>query len=301
MDLNRISLFVRVVETESFTAAAASLGLPKSSVSRGVARLEEDLGVRLLQRTTRKLSLTDAGRAYFNGVREAMQGLDEATGIVKEMGTEPQGLIRLTAPPDLGATLAEILARFLRRYPKISFELSLVSRTVNLVEEGFDLAIRAGRLQDSSLVARKVGSSEVGLFASPSYLKRRGKPKVLADLAEHECVLYRSKGSKATWRLSGPAGDESVEVRGVVSADEMSFVRQAVVAGLGIGLVPAELVAATADRKGILATPPAGAVRLFSDYAMRGGAVYVVAPTSHYQPARVTLFRDFLIENLRFD
>src|SRR4051812_30453253 len=112
MDLNRIAVFVRVVETESFTAAASALGLPKSSVSRGVSKLEEELGVRLLQRTTRKLSLTDAGRSYFHGVREAMQGLDQATGLVKEMGTEPQGLIRVTAPPDVGAALAEVVSRF---------------------------------------------------------------------------------------------------------------------------------------------------------------------------------------------
>jgi DNA-binding transcriptional LysR family regulator len=293
MDLNRISLFVRVVETESFTAAAASLGLPKSSVSRGVARLEEDLGVRLLQRTTRKLSLTDAGRAYFTGVREAMQGLDEATGLVQEMGTEPSGLIRITTPPDLGPTLADLLARFLRRYPRISLELSLVSRTVDLVEEGFDLAIRAGRLSDSSLVARKIAPSDVGLFAAPSYLKRRGKPKTLADLAEHDCVLYRGKAGKMTWRLNGPDGDESVEVKGVVSADEMSFCRRMVLAGVGIGLIPTTGLSWTPSR--------GGAVRILPEYALRGGALYIVAPSSRYQPARVTLLRDFLIENLRVE
>src|SRR5437868_1024897 len=145
MDLNRVAVFVRVVETSSFTAAAHSLGLRKSSVSRGVSRLEDELGVRLLDRTTRKLTLTDAGRAYFDRVREALSFVNDATADVQEMGQEPQGTVRITAVPVFAENfLADILARFVRRYPKIKIELVLTSRSIDLVEAGIDIAVRAG-------------------------------------------------------------------------------------------------------------------------------------------------------------
>src|SRR5258706_10135771 len=165
MDLNRLALFVRVVDTGSFTGAAAALGMRKSSVSRGVARLEEELGVRLLHRTTRKLTLTDAGRSYVERVRESIEGVDEATAAVRELGHEPQGLVRVTAVPEFAQRgLADLVVRFLRRHPKISIELVLTSRTVDLVEEKIDIAIRAGVLRDSTLVGRKIMATELQLF-----------------------------------------------------------------------------------------------------------------------------------------
>src|SRR6185295_17611582 len=213
MDLNRLAIFVRVVEASSFTGAARALGLRKSSVSRGVTRLEEELGVRLLHRTTRSLALTDAGRVYFDSVREALSGVEEATAGVKEMGHEPQGTIRVTAVPDFAATfLAPLVSRFVRRYPKIHVDLVLTSRSVDLIDEGIDIAVRGGKLKDSSLVARKIFNTDLQLFAAPSYLRRRGVPKRLRDLTAHDFLLYRPEGGKNTLRLSGPKGDETVEV-----------------------------------------------------------------------------------------
>lgn len=291
MDLNHISVFLRVVEAESFTAAAAALGLPKSSVSRSVAKLEEELGVRLLQRTTRKLNLTDAGRAYFDRARAAMTGLDDAGTAVRDMGKHARGTVRVSAPVDVGViALADIVARFVRRYPQIHVDLSLTGRLVDLVEEGFDLAVRAGKLESSSLIARKIGSTELALYAAHGYVRRRGRPRSLGDLAEHDCVLFRGHAGKATWQLTGPNGEEKIEVTGPINVDEMSFVRSAVIAGLGIGLVPIFLCPNEVEKNEL--------VRVLPEYSHRAGALYVVSPPIRYEPARVTLFREFLVTSL---
>jgi DNA-binding transcriptional LysR family regulator len=291
MDLNLVSMFVQVVERGSFTAAASQLGLRKSSISRGVARLEEDLGVRLLHRTTRRLNLTEAGSAYFARVRDVTSSIDEATSEVREMGHEPRGMVRITAVPDSGSSvLADIIARFVRQYPKIRVELVLTSRSVDLVEEGIDLALRAGVLRDSPLIARKIGPTDLGLFAAPAYVRRRGKPKALRDLGQHDCVLYRPEAGKNVWRLTGPKGEASVEVTGPIGTDDMSFNAHAVAAGAGIGLLPTVL-AANGLEHGKL-------TRVLPDYAVTGGAVYIVSPPSRHQLARVRLLRDFMASAL---
>src|SRR5450432_373236 len=295
MDLNHVAVFVRVVELESFTAAANQLGLPKSSVSRTVSRLEEDLGVRLLQRTTRKLHLTDAGHAYFDRARVALTGLEEAASAATDSSTVPRGVVRVTAPNDLGVlNLADIVLRFTRKYPEVHIELSLTSRFVDLVAEGFDLAVRAGKLTDSTLVARKIGSDSLGIFAAASYLKEFGRPKTLAELAAHRCVLFHAKNGKADWRLVGPNGEESVTVRGPVNVvDEMAFAQQAVVVGLGIGLLP--LVGTRLRAPGRDALP---VVRILPEYSAGGAGLHVVTPSVRFQSAAVTAFRDFLIAEL---
>jgi DNA-binding transcriptional LysR family regulator len=193
IDLNDVATFVRVADGGGFTAAANALGVPKSTVSRSLARLERVLGVRLVHRTTRALALTEAGRAYYDRVRGAVLGVAEATADVVDLGTEPRGSIRVTTPVDVGQVLlAEVVAGFVQRYPQVHFEVTLTSRIVDLVAEGFDLALRASELRDSSLVARRIGNTGMGLFASPAYLKRRGTPKAVADLASHEFIRFRS-------------------------------------------------------------------------------------------------------------
>jgi len=291
VDLNRITVFVRVVEAGSFTGAAAVLGLRKSSASRSVAALEADLGIRLLQRTTRKLSLTDAGRAFYDRARDALAGLDEARNAVSSLGAAPRGLVRITAPVDLAADLAAVTTVFLRAHPDVRVETLLTARYVDLVKEGFDLAIRAGSLADSSLLARKLGESEFGLFASPAYLDAAGRPRRLADLARHECVLYRAGSATARWRLSGPRGDEEVSVRGRVDTDELAFVRAMVLAGFGIALVPVSTMIRPLVASGVLE-------RVLPRYALRGAVVHVVWPSRRFEPAAVALFREALAEAL---
>jgi DNA-binding transcriptional LysR family regulator len=290
-DLNHVAVFARVVETGSFTAAATALGLPKSSVSRSVSRLELELGVRLLQRTTRTVHLTDAGHAYHERVSRALSGLDEAQAAVSEMQATPSGMVRVTAPVDIGVSmLSGLVARFVRKNPNIHVELLLTGRLLNLVEEGVDLAVRAGKLDDSSLVARKVGTLESRLLAAPTYLRRRGTPKTVPALAGHDCILFRGRRGRAAWELTGPKGAERVEVAGSVSADDFGFVRQMLLAGSGIGLVPWTTCAQDIERDRL--------VRILPDYAAPGGALHVVYPSARFVPQRVALLRDFLVEGL---
>jgi DNA-binding transcriptional LysR family regulator len=294
MDLNHVAVFARVVEQESFTAAAKQLGLPKSSVSRTVTRLEDELGVRLLQRTTRKLHLTEAGAAYYERARAALAALSEAASAATNLGAEPRGIVRMSAPSDMGSLhFGELVARFVRRYPLVHVEISFTSRYVDLVAEGFDLALRAGKLADSSLVARKIGSDSLGLFASPGYLRRRGRPKTLADLANHDCILFHAKHGKSEWQLTGPRGVERVTVRGPVNADEMGFVQQAVAAGVGIALLPTIGVRLVASR-GLMPMP----VHLLPEYSIGGSGLHVVSPSTRLPSASVSAFRDFLVTEL---
>jgi DNA-binding transcriptional LysR family regulator len=289
-DLNDMLYFAEVVDHGSFAAAGRALGLPKSRLSRRIADLEAALGVRLLQRTTRKLGLTEAGLAYFERARIALTGLEEAASAATQMSHEPRGTVRLSVPGDSGAlNLAERVARFQRKYPLVHVDISFSSRHVDLVAEGFDLALRAGRLRDSSLVARKIGSDSLGLFAAPSYLRRRGKPKVLKDLAEHDCVLFRGVQGKCEWALNGPRGEESVTVRGPVNADEMSFVQQAVAVGLGIALLPC-IAIRLAALQGTTPLP----VRLLPEYSAGGAELNLVMPSARFQSASVLALRDFL-------
>ncbi len=286
MDLNAVNTFVQVVESGSFTRAAAELGLPKSSVSRSVQELERTLGVRLLQRTTRKLHLTDAGRLYFDKSKAALAEIEEATASVSELTSVLRGTVRVTLPPDLGSQiLPEIITEYSREHPEVVIDVRVSSHRVDLVEEGIDIAVRAGQLTDSSLVALKVATTDLALYASPAYLERKGRPEHLADLQEHDCVLYREPVSEAKWVLSGPAGKESVSVSGPIRTDDMVFVHGAVVAGAGIGLLPAGHCRAPLER-------------VLPEYAVRGSPLHLVSPSIRHVTAVVSSFRDHLFKRL---
>lgn len=291
MDLNQIQLFTRVVEAGSFTAAAKVLSLPTSSVSRGVMRLESELGTRLLQRTTRKLHLTEAGRRFYEEVTGAVGAIEQAVNAASERDREARGTVRVTLPPDLGGGfLASVIADFHRKHPCVEIDAELVSRRVDLVDEGFDLAVRAGRLGDSSLVARKIADSSLGLFASPAYLRERGRPEKLADLARHDCLCHRTTSS--TWTLEGPNGAESVNVRTVVRSNELGFLMWATGAGIGVGLLPIEVIGRVRSEH----LPPLE--RLLPEYSQGGASLSVLWPSARYVPRRVELFREHLIQAL---
>jgi DNA-binding transcriptional LysR family regulator len=284
-----LATFVKVAELGSFTAAAGALGAPKSTVSRNVAGLEADLGVLLLQRTTRKLALTDAGRSLFQRVGPAMFDLDQAVAEVRDESQELRGTIRFTAPSDFGElAFPEIIARFLERHPCVRIELALTGRRVDLVEEGFDLALRAGELADSTLMARRVGGSDLGIFGSQAYLAKHGHPRTIADLARHNCLFMKGSGGVLPWRLDGPRGQVLAEVSGSITVDSFAFLRHSVAAGVGLSLLP------TAD----FGAPSDVLVRVLPAYGISGGNVHLVWPSSRYLPARVAAFRDFLAEEL---
>jgi DNA-binding transcriptional LysR family regulator len=290
IDLNRVRVFLRVVEAGSFTAAAAALGVRKSSVSRSVAALEAELGIRLLQRTTRRIHLTDAGRAYHDRARDALAGLEEARREVSSLGAAPRGVVRVTAPVDLAGVLAEVTDAFLRANPEVRVEVNLTARVVDLVREGFDLGVRAGVLADSSLLARRLGDTDLGLYAAPRYLDAAGRPRRLADLERHRCVLFRAGAGTQAWKLTGPRGDEQVVVRGRVDADEFAFVRAMLLAGAGIGLAPVFMLEPLAQ---------SGALeRVLPRLAQHGAALHVVWPSRRFEPAAVVRYRQALEEAL---
>ncbi len=292
MDLNLIATFVRVVEAGSFTAAARTLGLPRSSVSRAITRLEESLGVALLQRTTRKLGLTPAGELYYERVRGAVLELGDASGEVSDLGKKPRGVVRMTAPPDSQDVfrLPEVLAGFIALHPKIEIELTLTARRVDLVAEHFDLALRAGQsLEDSSLLARKLMTASLGLYAAPAYLERRGTPQRFSDLTDHEFVLLDGLANVAI-ELRGPTGNEPLSPRGPITVNDMSFAARFAAEGVGIGVLP-DLNAQSFLESGALQ-------HVLPEYAMLGGAVWLVTAANKQRSVAVRLLRDHLIAAL---
>lgn len=283
MDYNDLALFAHVVEHGSFTSAAKAMGLPKSSVTRGLARLERELGVRLIQRTTRQRGVTDAGRELYERVRGAVGALEEAAEAVREQGKEPRGIVRVTANPDAAMMgIPQMIADLHAKLPSIHVELILTTRVVDLVAEGIDLGIRAGNLADSSLIAKKVGQTDLALYAAKTYLAKRGKPKQLAELAKFDCVLFRGRNGRATWQFEQPEL-ASIDVEGVASIDDYWFMSRALEAGLGIGPIPIFIAANDPELE-----------RVLPDHAMQGAPLSLVMPSASYVPARVAAVRDFL-------
>ena len=294
IDLNHVATWIRVVDTGSFTAAARALGLPKSSVSRAIARLEHELGLTLLQRTTRKLTLTRAGERYLATAREALRSLDEARVEIIEEDKAVSGLVRMTAPFDastrLGTVLARSIAEFLARYPDVFVDMVLTARRVDLVAEGIDFAIRAGKLDDSTLIARRVKTDQLVLVASPAYLKQHGTPRRFAELAHHRMILHHAPQGGARLRMTGLNGAESVNVRGQINIDEMGFALPLAEAGAGIALIPVLL--------GHESLQAGRIVRVLEPYARKDAAIHLVHPPQRNAPRRVVLLRDHIYETL---
>jgi DNA-binding transcriptional LysR family regulator len=296
LNLNQVSAFVRVMEAGSFTEAARALGLPKSSVSRRVSELEGTLGVRLLQRSTRKLVLTEAGRVYFERARAALAGLSDAGAAVTDMSRELAGPIRFTAGGDNTGYLISLVGEFLALYPKVQLDVVLTPRRVDLVAEGFDLALRAGPLVDSSLIVRRLGRTDHGLFASRDYLRKAGTPQKVADLAAHRFVLFGDPHVREHITLSGPDGDEGAKIDGPLVVHEMGFAADAAAAGIGIVLLPVSFLGWAI--KGGLRASWKQLVRVLPDHGIRGAEMNLVSPPIAYEPARVGVLRDFLAERM---
>ncbi|HYG68007.1 MAG TPA: LysR substrate-binding domain-containing protein [Anaeromyxobacteraceae bacterium] len=291
MDLNLLTVFEAVARTSSFSAAARELGIPKSSASRGIGRLEAELGVQLLFRTTRQVSLTAAGTALFDRTAPLLQQMRSALGELPEREEQPSGALRVTAPGDFGVLfLAEVVHRYTARYPSVSVDLHLSGRVVDLVKEGFDVGIRiAAKLEDSTLVVRRIGPITTALYASPVYLARRGVPRTEADLAEHDWVAFRSGPQRI--RIAGPREATGVEPRARIVCDDLLFVRNTVRAGAGIAHLPT-----------FLAEPDvlSGAlVRVLPRVERTSGTIHFVTPAAKHVPRKVTAFRDLVLELYR--
>ena len=291
LDLNDIVVFARVVEAGSFTVSARLLDMPKTTVSRRVAALEREVGVRLVQRTTRSLNVTDAGRLYYEQSSQALRTIEEANLRLAEARVEPSGTIRISAPVGFGGHFfTGAVFDFLAAYPKTKVELYLTDDTLNLVGNRIDLAFRTGILPDSTLIARKLGSTHRILCASPHYLARRGVPVASADLARHHCVIAGSSIGSAHWVLDGPRGQETVAVSGRFAANEMQAVIAAAIAGYGIVQLPYQAAEAPV-RDGRLR-------RILGDYTTPVGGLYAVYPSSRHVSPLVKAFIEIAAERL---
>jgi len=237
VDLNELIVFARVVQAGSFIAASKALGIPKSTVSRKVADLENRLDTRLLQRTTRTLSLTDAGRLFYDHCARIASEVESAQLAVTSLKETPRGVLRVTCGPN-ASYLAPIVRDYLQRYPEVRLELVTTTRAVDLVEERFDVGIRAGRLPDSSLIAKSLGLAGWFLVASPAYLKRRGRPRAPAELANHDVVHFLGS-DRVTLHLRCGDAQVDVEVSPRLVVSELDMLHPAVLGGLGLALLPA--------------------------------------------------------------
>jgi DNA-binding transcriptional LysR family regulator len=287
-----MQIFVAVVDNGSFSSAADRLDMSRAMASKSVAALEAHLGTRLLNRTTRRLSLTEAGMAFYERSVQILADIWDAEQVAGRMATEPRGALKVTMPLAYGLhRLGPLIAAYARRYPQVTLNLSLSDRKVDLVEEGYDVAIRIGKLPESGLVARKLGTVHGVVVGAPDYFERHGRPKVPADLAGHVCLGYSLTSQGDEWRLQGPDGIVSVRSTGAIKADNGDMLRQAAVAGSGLIFQPWFIVEEDV-RTGRLE-------RVLEDYASEEMGIYAVYPSRRYLSAKVRTFVDFILEALK--
>lgn len=282
MDLNDIAVFTKVVEAGSFTGAATLLKLPKSTVSAKVQSLERDLGLTLIRRTTRKLSVTEDGLTFFKHCMQGLEHFASARAIAQTGSQSIRGKIRVTAPYDLGTHfMPGFLQKFLKKYPEVTIDLILTGRVLDLVAEGIDVALRASNLKDSTLIAKRITASHFNLFASPKYLAQAPDLKSPLDLKNH---LYLRHTRTQTDRLQFTKDKErvSVDVNPRIVVDELSAVREFAVAGLGIGIIP-NFIAREEIKCGALKI-------LLPEWQVFHDKLFVVYPSQKFQPPRTKVF-----------
>jgi DNA-binding transcriptional LysR family regulator len=291
-NLSDIAVFIQVVESGSFTAAAERLALSRSVVSKYISRLEDRLGARLLQRSTRRLSLTEAGQAFFSRSQRGLQEIEAAEAEVSALQSAPRGRLRLNTPMSFGILhIAPALAGFAERYPELTVDMNLDDRQRDLVEEGFDLAIRIAELPDSSLIARRLGPCRHVVCASPAYLEQHGTPRTPDDLHRHNALTYRYQATPGEWRFISPEGRYlSVPVSGSLEMNNSLAIREAVLQGAGITLTPSFVVGEDI-RAGRL-------VQVLSEYRAREISIYAVYPERRHLSPKVRAFVSFMQERL---
>jgi DNA-binding transcriptional LysR family regulator len=286
-DLNDMVTFARVVEAKSFSKAAQRMGTSKSRVSKSIAKLERSLHARLLNRSTRGLSLTEVGAAFYEHCRRVDEEAQQAVEVVSRLHSEPRGLLKLTASVAFGTLhVAPALPEFLERHPDLAIDMTITDRMVDLVEEGYDVAIRIVREPDLNLVARKLAPVRRVACATPGYFKRRGVPKTPEDLKGHNCLHYTSFGAPGEWRFRGPGGEISVPVSGDLRINDDEALSQAVLGGLGIALLPTFIIGGELHAGKLQA--------VLSDYVPFERHIYAVHLQSVHLPPKVRAFIDFL-------
>ena len=288
LDLNLMAIFARVVEAGSFAEAARRLVTSRSVVSKAVTKLEKKLGARLLNRTTRHLSLTEIGSSFADHCTRMLEEAEQAEKLVASLNTEPRGTLRVSASVAFGTLhIAPALAEFLPLYPELAIDLTITDRWVNLAEEGYDLAIRVTNDPPPNWVARKLAPVRRKLCATPAYFKQRGVPKSPADLVMHNCLDYTRSGDQGRWHFTGPEGDISVPVTGPLHVDDDEALSQAVLGGLGISLLPTFIIGKDIQHERLQA--------VLSEYIPVDRDVYAMYLPTRHLPSKVRVFIDFLV------
>jgi len=271
----------------SFTAAAHKLDTSVAQISRRVATLEERLAVKLFHRTTRKVTLTEAGQLYYTQCKHLVEGLELAELAVTQMQSTPKGLLRITAPVTYGEQrIAPLLHQFLEKYPQVDLDLMLTNQKLDLIELGVDVAIRLGRLQDSSLVAKKLSSRQLYVCASPKYLERYGEPHTLSELSSHQCLV----GSVDYWRFQNQKSEKSLRIHGRIHCNSGIVLLDAAKRGLGLAQLPDYYVQDALDSGEL--------VEVLSDYRDVREGIWALYPQNRNLSPKVRLLIDFLAEHL---
>jgi DNA-binding transcriptional LysR family regulator len=282
MDLDGIAVFVKVLQAGSFSQAAKLLGMPNSTVSAKVSALERRLGVTLLQRTTRKLRATQAGEAYYRRSLRALEELQAAENELETGRAEPQGLLRLTAPVEIGHSLLPALVHaYLKNHPRMEVELVVTNRVLDLIVDGIDLAIRAGPLKDSGLIAKRFELGHFGLWASPDYLKKQPAPRHPKELTQHNCLRF-SRFKNEGFRLTNGKETSNVPVSGTSIADDFETLRSLATLGAGIAFLPSFLCAEEAKQDKL--------VRVMPEWHGDKVSLSLVYPAQRFVPAKVRTF-----------
>lgn len=290
--IQEMSSFVAVVDAGSFVGAAHATGVSKAAVSRHVGELEKRLGVRLLQRTTRRLSLTEEGRLFFERAKELLESIDEAESQLTSRSGEASGLLRVNAPLTFGALhLAPLWAPFADAHPKVSLDITLSDRIVDVVEEGYDLAIRITSIADSTLITRKLASTRMVLCASPVYLERHGTPAHPRDLARHAVISYTYWSTRDEWHFTRPGGDASVRIHSRIHTNNGDTCRRAALAHHGIILQP-DFIVGQDLRRGDL-------VEIMPGWRSVEVGIHAVYPSRKHLPLKTRRLIDFLADALR--
>lgn len=293
LDLNDIAMFVQVVRHGSFAGAARRLGLPPNTVSRRIQQLEAQLGTRLMQRSTRKLTLTSAGQAFHERCAGAVDGLVEAGQALITGSQQPSGLVRVAATADFFDFFPmEWVADFLAAHPLVRVDFVLSDARADLIAEQIDIAFRGGALPDSGYVGRKLlGARTDGMVASPAYIAARGAPATLQDLADHDCVTSPHPSGRTLWRLAGPGGaEEEVQVTGRFSGNTAQALRKAALAGLGIALLPPPMARLDLEAGRLVPVLP--------QYQRTGQGLSVLYPSRKHLPLAVSAFIGMVMEKL---
>ena len=287
--LTEMEAFATVVDQGGFTDAAKKMGISKSAVSKHVSSLEARLGARLLNRTTRRVSPTEIGLAYYDRARRVLSDAGEADALVASMQSAPTGLLRLSVATDFGVNhLSPILWDFLQKYPDITVNMVLNNRYVELISEGFDMAIRMGDLEDSSLRARKLTETQMRMIAAPSYFEKHGRPARLDDLNTHKLLHYSNQASGNAWKITAPSGEErQIRSAGWLSVNDGQSLLNACIAGLDIAYLPSFLYANAMEQGQVVDVMP--------DLPVESTGIYAVYPPGRFTQPKVRAFIDFLV------